>query len=154
MPAIDPVLLSEIKKGNLYALLDVCTDEDLEPLVDLLKGPWSSSLTSDTQYKRFPSHPSRYSVAIGDEIRAFGGNTVRNQVRGGGPEYEEVVVDVCKRLGVPHKDNSIVENESALLHLLFAQDWNTLDAAGRDRAIARSRKRGRWRALKRRKLKT
>ncbi|WP_175718018.1 hypothetical protein [Burkholderia anthina] len=139
MPAIDPVLLSEIKKGNLYALLEVCSDEDLEPLVDLLKGPWSSSLTSDAQYKRSPSHPSRYSVAIGDEIRAFGGNTVKNQLRGGGPEYEEVVVDVCKRLGVPYKDNSIVENENALLHLLFAQNWNTLDAAGRKRAIAQAR---------------
>ncbi|WP_186209996.1 hypothetical protein [Burkholderia gladioli] len=139
MPAIDPVLLSEIKKGNLYALLEVCTDDDLEPLVDLLKGPWSSSLTSDAQYKRFPSHPSRYSVAIGDEIRAFGGNTVKNQLRGGGPDYGEVVIDVCKRLGVPYKDNSIIENESALLHLLFAQDWNTLDAIGRKRAIAQAR---------------
>jgi uncharacterized protein YaaW (UPF0174 family) len=139
MPAIDPVLLSEIKKGNLYALLEVCADEDLQPLVDLLKEPWSSSLTSDAQYKRFPSHPSRYSVAIGDEIRAFGGNTVKNRLRGGGPEYGEVVVDVCNRLGVPCKENSIVENEAALLDLYFAQDWNTLDEAGRRRVIAQAR---------------
>jgi uncharacterized protein YaaW (UPF0174 family) len=139
MPAIDPVLLSEIKKGNLYALLAVCTDEDLEPLVDLLKGPWSSTLASDAQYKRSPSHPSRYNVAIGDEIRAFGGNTVKNRLRGGGPEYGEVVADVCKRLGVPCKDNAIVENEATLLNLFFAQDWNTLDAAGRKRAIAQAR---------------
>jgi hypothetical protein len=136
---INDSLLSEIRKGNLYALLSVCTDQELQPLAALIKDRVSSSLESDADCKKFPSFPSKYHMAIGDEIRAFGGNTVRNGLRGGGPKYQEVVVDVCKRLGVPFDETNIVKNEATLLNLYFDREWSTLPHAERDAAAARAR---------------
>jgi hypothetical protein len=66
------------------------------------------------------------------------GNTVANRFRSGGPSYGEVVVDVCKRLGVLFKEDAIVQNEATLLNLYFDQDWRILDDAGRHQAAARA----------------
>ncbi|WP_028216647.1 hypothetical protein [Paraburkholderia oxyphila] len=132
-------MIGDIRKGDLYALLSVCTDHDLKPLLSLIKDRVSSSIESDDEYKKSPSQPSRYYRAIGDEIRRFGGNTMANTVRGGGPDYREIVGDVCKRFGVPFDESDIVKGESALLNLYLDVEWTTLPHSERDAAAERAR---------------
>jgi uncharacterized protein YaaW (UPF0174 family) len=132
-------MIGDIRKGDLYALLSVCTDSDLNPLLSLIKDRVSSSIESDEEYKKSPSQPSRYYRAIGDEIRRFGGNTMANTVRGGGPDYREIVGDVCKRFGVLFDENDIVKCESALLNLYLDVEWSTLRHSERDSAAERAR---------------
>ncbi|WP_019938431.1 hypothetical protein [Bordetella sp. FB-8] len=132
-------MIGDIRKGDLYALLSVCTDHDLEPLLSLIKDRVSSSIESYDQYKKSPSQPSRYYRAIGDEIRRFGGNTMANAVRGGGPDYSEIVSDVCKRFGVPFDKGNIVKAESALLNLYLDVEWSILPHSERDAAVEKAR---------------
>lgn len=132
-------MIGNIRKGDLYALLSVCTDHDLEPLLSLIKDRVSSSIESDEDYKKSPSQPSRFCRAIGDEIRRYGGNTMANTVRRGGPDYSEIVGDVCKRFGVPFDESDIVKSESALLNLYLDVEWSTLPHSERDAAAERAR---------------
>jgi hypothetical protein len=94
--------VTKIKTGDLYALLSICSDADLDPLVKVITGRLTNFLDVHDDYKRHAPHHSKYHKLIGDEIRQFGGNTFRNMLRGGeGPAYEEIVVDVCKKLDIP-----------------------------------------------------
>lgn len=130
---------SEIRKGNLYALLSCCTDKELQPLVDLMKDQAGSSLKKNTEFKLEPSRPSRYYMAIADDFLEFGGNSVVNALRKSGPAYQEVVLDVCSRLGVPITGTGIVESESLLLDLYLDREWKHLSANEKERAVASAR---------------
>lgn len=135
---IETSTLDEIKSGNLYALLSVCTDYELMPLVDLIKDRFSSRLVSETSYKLSPSVPSNYFMAIGDEICLFGGDSIGNSLRGGGVEYREVVTDVCTRLGVAVSEH-IVDDERALLELYLTEQWCAIAPSRRDDVIKKAR---------------
>jgi hypothetical protein len=59
--------------GDLYALLALCTREDLDPLVTTVLSKFSNYLDIDKDYKRFKPDHTKYHKVIGDEIRLFGG---------------------------------------------------------------------------------
>ena len=136
MSAIEPT-----RRGELYSLLSVCTKEDLDPIVEILLSKLSNFLDINDTYKAHKPDHTRYHKVIGDELRLFGGNSLRNLFRGGeGPSYSEIVVDVCERLGVPYVKDDIVGNEANLLDIFVQQRWQSLDSGERERLVESARK--------------
>lgn len=132
--------LDNIAKGDLYALLSVCTKEDLDPLVTYILGKLSNLLDINDDYKEHRPDHTKYYRVIADEIRLFGGNTFRNLMRGGeGPSYDEVVLDVCKKLGIPCSSGDTVGNEDKLLAIFLDRQWKALSEDQRERVIAEAR---------------
>lgn len=132
--------IEDIKKGDLYALLSVCTRDDLDPLVELIKGKLTNFLEQNDDYKKYyPDHTKYYKI-IGDEIRLFGGNTLKNLFRGEGPSYDEIVIDVCKKLDVPYEKGKTVNNENNILTLFFEKQWNLLDDNEKKKIISEAKK--------------
>jgi len=110
-------LLKKIQDGDLYALLSICSKEDLVPIVEIILGASSNFLDICEEYKKYKPDYTKYYKKIGDEIRLFGGNTFKNIfIRDGeGIPYGELVADVCRKLDIPHEENDIVGNEDKLL---------------------------------------
>ena len=108
----------KIKEGDLYALLSICSNEDLAPLVETISGARTliNSFTTSPEYKEFYPNHERYYKKIADEIRLFcGGHSIRNVFRGEGPSYREVLKDVCEKLKVKYSSDKIPLIEEALL---------------------------------------
>lgn len=133
-------ILEQVQQGDLYALLSLCTKEELAPLVERILSKVSNFLEINDDYKKFcPDHTKYYKI-IGDEIRLFGGNSLINVFRGGeGPSYSEVVVDVCNKLNVPHKAGDTIKNENNLLDIYLKKRWLSLSAAERERFTREAR---------------
>lgn len=132
--------IKDIAKGDLYALLSVCSKEDLDPLVTCITKKLSNWLEINDDYKRHSPDHTKYHRIIGDEIRLFGGNTFRNMLRGGeGPSYDELVLDVCKKLDVPCHAGETAKNESNLLTIFLDRQWKALSEQERERLIADAR---------------
>lgn len=132
--------IKDIAKGSLYALLSVCTKEELDPLVTCITKKYANLLDINDDYKRHRPDHTKYHRVIADEIRLFGGNTFRNLMRGGeGPSYDEIVLDVCKRLDVPCSDGETVRNESNLLAIFLDRQWKALSEDERQKVIAEAR---------------
>lgn len=131
--------LQAIKNGDLYALLSVCTDEDLAPLVETITSRPTNFLDTNEDYKKHKPKHSMYHKAIGDDLRLFGGNSLRNIFRGEGPSYDEIVVDVCKKLDVSCSDGKTAENEQNLLTLHLERQWKLLSKEEQDEMIAKAR---------------
>lgn len=117
----------KIKNGDLYILLELSSKEDLDPLVTVILKKTSNSLDINEDYKKFKPDHTKYYKTIADEIRLFGGNSIRNLFRGGeGPPYDEIVIDVCRKLGVPFEKGHTLKNEANLLDIFVEQRWNSL----------------------------
>ena len=132
--------LEEIRDGDLYALLSVCTDADLAPLVECITDRWTNSLSTHPDFKQHSPNHSRYHKIIGDEIRLFGGNTLKNIFRRKeGPSYAEIVIDVCKKLDIQHELGSTVKNERNILDHYFELKWKSLNQDEREALILETR---------------
>ena len=107
--------VSAIEGGDLYALLSVCDNDDLEPLVEIIISATTNSLESCKTYKIHRPNHKKYLKEIGDEIRSYGGHSVRNAMRGEGPPYAEIVDDVCDKLDVPCDKGKVHLNEERVL---------------------------------------
>lgn len=110
--------LENIENGDLYALLSICDNHELEPLVEIITETITNSLDTCDLYKKNKSNHKKYYELIGDEIRLFGSDSFVSMYRGGeGVTYDEVVFDVCERLSIPSKKNATISNEQNLLDL-------------------------------------
>lgn len=131
-------VISKIKSGSLSVLLSVCSKEDLAPLVDYIKDKLSNSLEENEKYKKHSPDHTKYTDLIADEIQLYGGNTVSNLARGGkGPDYEEILFDVCQKLGIPSKRgwNELFHNEINLLRIYLPYGWEKLSSAEQENAV-------------------
>lgn len=137
--------LKRIQDGDLYALLSICTDDELEPLVKLITDNWwSESLTKNAAYKRYKPCHRMYHRAIGDEIRLFGGNTWANGFRSSeGPKYDEIVTDVCKKIGIPFKSGQTVMNEEKALNIYLDRQWKGVNRKEQEEIIKDAREKAR-----------
>jgi uncharacterized protein YaaW (UPF0174 family) len=134
-------VIEAIRHGELYPLLSLCTKEDLDPLAEAVLSRLSNFLDVDPDYKKYKPDHTKYYKIIGDEIRLFGGHTVRNIFRGNeGPAYSEIVVDVCNKLRVPYIKGDTVRNEANLLDIFVEQRWQSLDPAEQQRLTEEARK--------------
>ena len=64
--------IQQVRQGELYPLLSLCTKEDLAPLVEIILSKFTNSLADNVEYKAHNPHHTRYYNLIGDEIRLFG----------------------------------------------------------------------------------
>ncbi len=130
-------VLEKVHQGDMYALLSLCTKEELAPLAERVLSRLSNFLETDSNYKKFQPDHTKYYKVIGDEIRLFGGNSLRNLLRGGeGPPYAEIVIDVCKKLDVPYQDGDTIQSEINLLDIFLERRWKSLSSAERDQLAA------------------
>ena len=105
---------------DLNPLLEVMSDKELEPLVDLLLKQKSEELTGSSAYKKHNPKHSKYADLIAKEIRDFGGHSVANWMRGfEGPSYYEIVCDIAKNQKAEYRGYSIEDVENNILAVAF-----------------------------------
>ena len=81
------------------------TNEDLAPLVDVLKDRWLTDLIQDAI-----SNPKEHVELITNDILTYAGNSIINFFRGGGVSYREMLCDVCKKLKVTFVEDDSIES--------------------------------------------
>jgi uncharacterized protein YaaW (UPF0174 family) len=133
-------IFSQIKSGDIYALLANCSQQDLDPLVESIINRFSNSMDINETYKTCKPNHTKYTNLIADEIRLYGGNSVSNTARGGkGPSYDEVLFDVCQKINIPSKKGKILENEENLLNLCLPNNWKILHQLEQQKAVKDAR---------------
>lgn len=133
-------VFSKIKSGDLYSLLASCSNEDLAPLVSYITDKLSNYLVTDDIYKRHSPDHTKYTKLIASEIRLYGGNSVSNIACGGvGPDYDEVLFDVCQKIGIPSTKGRILDNESNLLRICLPYGWEALSPVNQQAAVKKAR---------------
>lgn len=125
--------LKKIQQGDLYALLSLCTKEELEPIVEKIISKVSNFIDINEEYKKFSPDHTKYHKIIGDEIRLFGGNSICNLFRSEGPPYSQIVIDVCKKLDIPYQNDNIIKNENNLLDIFLERCWSALNPEEREK---------------------
>ena len=116
---------------NLKVLRKMNNDE-LKVLIQILldKGRVTEDLSSSELFRT--CHESgNYAPCIelvDEEIRRFGGNTIVNLFRGGGPEYKEIACDVCEKLDVEvDQSKRMREIDTALLKKVLTNMWEEME---------------------------
>jgi uncharacterized protein YaaW (UPF0174 family) len=100
---------------DLEFLFD-CTDEELDPMVQYITKAFSNFLDIDENYKKHHPQHSKYVETITHHFLLFGGNTLINIFRDHGPNYSEIVEDVCSKMGVKiEKHESTEDKEKKIL---------------------------------------
>ncbi len=124
------------------AFLASCTDEELDPLIDVLldkdhKGRISSELELEPRYKCYYPLHSMYADLIAHELRKYGGNTIANIFRGGeGVAYRELLCDVCDEMKVNYNPRSSIERiEDGLLSKVLEKVWEEMDPDQRRKVL-------------------
>ena len=109
---------------DLDELFQIASHEELSAIADIITDSGRGRLSLSEDVKRdIIDHQSKRSLSkiatlLSREIRAFGSNTLASVARGGKPvEYQEVALDVAKKLGVKDlpKDASCVNIEFSIL---------------------------------------
>ena len=128
------------KRPEDYELdfLHQCTKEELAPLVGILlgtdkdgnidlNGRISSALESTPAFrKHYPDH-TKYVDEIIEEVQKYGGNALRNMVRGSGVTYHELLCDVCDKRKVNYNKVQRTEViEEGLLCKVLSDAWSNL----------------------------
>ncbi|MBB2197175.1 MAG: hypothetical protein ABF479_15565 [Gluconacetobacter sp.] len=104
--------------SDLYDVLENCTNEELDPIVDVLGQSQQSVLKISRVFERyFPDH-TNYADRIGDEIYRLGLVALgRND--GKRPSYSAIIGGLCKQVGFPSTLTG--EDEATLLNLFSKQ---------------------------------
>lgn len=106
---------------DLNPILEKASNEQLQPLVEIITGAFSNFLEVEEAYEAHHPNHVMYADLIASELRTFGGNSFANIARGNvGPAYHEIVCDVAKLLKVNFNSSSAVERiEQAILDKLL-----------------------------------
>ena len=109
-------------------IIEKMNNEEKAVIADILleKGKLTENLSGNAMFRE--CHKTKtYSGCeelIASEIKCFGGNTIVNLLRGGGPTYHEIVCDVAKRLDVAVTSYDTVESiETAILSKIVIKMW-------------------------------
>lgn len=127
------------------AFLQRCSENDLQVLVTYLthdddgQERFACSLMSHDKFKKMAGEPARCQKCwdlIAAELQLYGGDTIINTFRGHGVLYEEIVFDVCDRLGVNHlKTDNIADIELRIFSKLGTDLFETMDGAQRQELL-------------------
>lgn len=121
---------------NLTPLLESCSNEELDPLVNFLLEPRSSLLAKDPDYLRLNPDHGRYLGAIVKEIRLFGGHTIKDRVVGSpGRAWRAIVRDALLELGVKAPPLALREMEHTVVKLALDSEFDNLDKAAQDKLL-------------------
>lgn len=106
--------------SDLYDIIDLCTNDELEPIVETLTNSSISVLKIIRSFeKNSPDHKC-YKDQIGDEIyrlslMALGRATTTR------PSYTEMLSGLCKQIGFSAALTDIAEDEATLMNLFSKQ---------------------------------
>nr|WP_246337446.1 hypothetical protein [Azospirillum oleiclasticum] len=117
----------------------LCSDADLDPLVACIAEALPDAFEAEDTYRRHRPRHSLYHRLIGDALRRCGDSPDVGAVRGEGPTYDALVIDVCRKLDVPHVPGNTAENELNLLTLYLGQPMAALEPGDEAAALARAR---------------
>ena len=119
--------------------MQAASNEELAPLVQFIKASsFSERLTSDDSFIRYYPNHARYCHVISAEIRAFGGHTIVNLLRGGkGPDYHTVVADVLKHMKIDYQEeDNIFELERKLIAYVMKDMYGKMDNEQRELIVS------------------
>lgn len=117
------------RKDEDLEFLAKCSNEDLEPLVEILikdkdgKTRYTEELTQSKKYMYYSPDHQKYWDDIAAEIQTFGANTIATIFRfGKGVTYKEILCDVCQDLKVNFNEKSSTSAiEKNLLDKVYTQ---------------------------------
>lgn len=118
--------ISEIKQSSeVYDILNKCINDELKNIVDVLVKYPTCMLNMTREFEQFYPDHSKYSDNIGDEIYRL---SVMALGRSDGirPSYHEMLLGLCKQIGIPAASNDIIESESILLNTFTKQHLSSL----------------------------
>ncbi|MDK9756640.1 DUF3944 domain-containing protein [Vibrio sp. D173a] len=96
------------------------------------KARYTETLTGDKQFQAAKGDYQQVWQQIAGELQHFGGDTLVNLFRRSGVNYKEILVDVCKKLGIKTDYKAeAVDIEQALLAKLFADSWENMTKSQR-----------------------
>lgn len=131
------IIMVDAKHLQGLEFLEECTNEQLAPLVDIMRtnGSLSLVLLADNisvVAENYPKGNHRaYIPQIQEELLDFGSNTL-----GSRKSYKEVLMNVCKKMEAPYKvQQSIEEIESSLLAKVLDEAWQSLSEKERESII-------------------
>jgi uncharacterized protein YaaW (UPF0174 family) len=134
---------------NLTPLLESCTNEDLDPLVQYLVRPITTSLKTNQWYIKHQGNHRAYVHLIVRELQLFGGHTLATIMRRitaserKGVSYREILEDVADKMNVDYDKNEDVESiETKLLRKAFDDAWKRMDQAQREALFEEFRQAG------------
>ncbi len=122
---------TDIFDKDINPVLEIASNEDLEPLVGYLKKKLSETLTVAEAYKLHEPTHVEYADLIAKEIRDMGGNSFANMYRGGqGPSYHEMVCDVASKIKAPYnKDKDVEYIENSILETILTKALDDMSDA-------------------------
>lgn len=128
------------------AFLEFCDEEDIRELGAVLiynksgKKRIASRILSDARFSSGPGSEEQWRKnwqVVAGELQHFGGDTLVNFVRRRGVMYKELLIDVCKKLGIKiDKTARTYQLEDQLLECMFEKSWSKLSVEERDQIIS------------------
>lgn len=114
--------------SNLAQILIYDTDGEARRTSSILIDP------GFTAHKDMPNKWLKSWQVVAGELQLYGGDSVVNLFRGTGVLYEEILTDVCGRVGVKldKEDKEFVQKEAKLIEFLADQAWEKMDEAQRE----------------------
>ena len=120
---------------TLVQILRDASVEDLHELRGLVLEARKVS-TSGSIKRDFTDDHVQGAHDLADEIRRFGGNTLANIPRQGGPEWGEVVKDVADKIKADYEAGASVEDmEVAVVAKLFELAWDKMSEADQKKLL-------------------
>ena len=122
--------------------LAMCDNDDVSNLAQILNYDTdgevrrTSSILTDEGFTKHLDDPQKWVKSwqvVAGELQLYGGDSVVNLFRGTGVLYEEILSDVCERVGVKlgSEEQEIVQKEEKLIEFLANKAWDKMDEAQR-----------------------
>ena len=120
---------ASLEDGDLWAVLRRATHEELNAIAGAVNKGLDVFLSRDPRYKEHKNDLTKIPDVIGEYLCRAGGHAVRNLLRGGGPEYAEVVSDVGVALRIKPLPQGVLAREEAILRELTERALKKMSAA-------------------------
>lgn len=125
-----------LRSGDLLPVLRRASHADLELIVEALDRSWDVRIKADPRYQRADHNLTIIPEVIADYITRAGGNAVRNWWRGGGPDYAEILRDVCEVMDVEVPPGmAVLPMEEELLHDVMERIWEAMTPKEREEVV-------------------
>lgn len=118
---------NEAGEAYVYEFLASCSDEDLAPIVDVLKASPASFLCLSRGYELHHPHHALYADGIGDEVHRLALEALAPKERRR-QTYDAMLDGVCRKIGATKTAVDRSTAETILLSVLAPRDPSTLTA--------------------------
>lgn len=128
---------SDVGNGRLLPVLQRASHDELYAIVKHLNRSWDVRVRRDERIEAAQHDLTRVPYVVEEYVLRAGGNALANLYRGGrGPEYEEVLRDVCAvmKVGVEPGATNVAVEAKMLLELMD-RVWASMSPTDRQNAI-------------------